>query len=247
MNILLYDGSFEGLLTCIYDSFYSKESITGIYAVSDFYSPLLLGNNIVEVETDESKFSKVKTAIINKIDPFALKKIYLVYLSNYSEKGMLIFNYLKKAFKLGKDTHLFLNINEIRLVDEINKRVNLESHRFKGFVRFNYINNKFLYASIEPDNDILELIIKHFTKRFSNELLIIHDVSREKAAVYNGKSYEIMPMNLEDYDTLSKYDDEYSELWKIYFKSTTINERRNLKLQSRMMPKRYWKHICEHQ
>ncbi|ETI99568.1 MAG: hypothetical protein Q611_LSC00264G0001, partial [Leuconostoc sp. DORA_2] len=39
--------------------------------------------------------------------------------------------------------------------------------------------------------------------------------------------------------------DEYSSLWKCYFKSTTIEERKNLRLQRQMMPKRYWKHIFE--
>lgn len=52
-------------------------------------------------------------------------------------------------------------------------------------------------------------------------------------------------MSIEDYKLLKEHDDEYCELWKTYFKSTTINERRNLKLQARMMPRRYWKHIFE--
>lgn len=246
MDVLLYDGSFEGLLTCIYDGFYSKTAPSGIYSSDEFNAPLLLGNTIT-ISSDETKFKKVKNAIKTKIDILALKKIYIVYLSNHPDKGMIIFNYLKTAFKLGKDVHLFLNFDEVRIIDEINKRVTLESHRFKGFVRFNYIDDKFLYSSIEPDNDILELLAEHFRKRFSQEYFIIHDISREKALIYNRSTYEIVPMSMDDYNILKKHNDEYSELWKAYFKSTAIKERRNLKLQSRMMPKRYWKHILEQQ
>lgn len=244
MEIFLYDDTFEGLLTAIYDGFYSKNPPTSIYGKSESNTPLLLGE-IIEVSTQNDKFKKVKNAIINKIDILCLKKVYMVYLSNYEDKGMVIFRYLKAAFKLGKDTHAFLNIDIIRLVDNINKRVSLESHRFKGFIRFNYIDNKFLYSSIEPDNDILELIGEHFKKRFPNEYFIIHDISREKALIYNRAYYEIINMSIDDYEKLSLHNDEYSNLWRGYFESTTIEERINPKLQSRMMPKRYWKHIFE--
>ncbi len=244
MSILLYDDSFEGLLTSIYDSFYSKTSIEGIYGKSDFNAPLLLGE-LVDIKTDMDKFQKVRNAIINKIDFLCLQKIYMVYLSSNHHKGMIIFNYLKIAFKLKKDVHSFLHIDVIRQIDQIKKQVSFEAHRFEGFIRFKSIDDLFLYSTIEPDNDILELIGNHFMKRFSNEYWIIHDISRNKALVYDSNSYEIIELSKEDCEKLIEHNDEYSALWKAYFKSTTIEERKNLSLQKRMMPKRYWKHIFE--
>jgi probable DNA metabolism protein len=244
MKLFIYDNTFEGLLTAIYDGFYSKEPPTYIYGSTDTNTPLLLGE-IIEIITNNYKFKKVKSAIINKVDFFALKKLYMVFLSNDKDKAMVIFKYLKIAFKLGDDVHNFLNIDEVRLVEDINRRVSIESHRFEGFIRFNYIDEKFLYASIEPDNDIVELLGDHFKNRFSKEYFIIHDISREKALIYNGFSYEIISMDKETYEKLKSHDDEYANLWKTYFKSTTIEERKNIKLQCRMMPKRYWKHILE--
>lgn len=245
MKIYLYDDTFEGLLTSIYDAFYSNGSPpTSIYGKSQTNTPLLLGN-IVEISTDINKFKKVKNAIINKINFLSLKKIYFVFLSNYEDKGIIIFNYLKIAFKLGPDVHDFLNINVIRLVDNITKKVLNECHRFEGFIRFNQIEEKLLYSSIEPDNDILELIGDHFKNRFPREYFIIHDISRQKALIYNTNFYEIIDMDIETYEKLKFHNDEYTDLWKTYFKATTIQERKNLKLQCRMMPKRYWKHILE--
>lgn len=244
MKSYIYDNTFEGLLTAIYDVFYSKIPPASIYSEKESSIPLLLGENI-KVVTEKDKFQKVKNAVIAKIDFLALKKIYIVYLSNYKEKAMIIYKYLKAAFKLGHDTHSFLNIDIIRLVDNINKQVTMECHRFEGFIRFNYLDEKFLYSSIEPDNDILELLGEHFKQRFPREYFIIHDISRDKALIYNGISYEIISMDKETYEKLRHHDDEYAALWKAYFKSTTIEERKNLKLQCRMMPKRYWKHILE--
>lgn len=245
MKIYLYDDTFEGLLTSIYDAFYANGSPpTSIYGKSQTNTPLLLGN-IVEISTDINKFKKVKNAIINKINFLSLKKIYFAFLSNYEDKGIIIFNYLKIAFKLGPDVHDFLNLDVIRLVDNITKKVLNECHRFEGFIRFNQIEEKLLYSSIEPDNDILELIGDHFKNRFPREYFIIHDISRQKALIYNTNFYEIIDMDMETYEKLKFHNDEYTDLWKTYFKATTIQERKNLKLQCRMMPKRYWKHILE--
>lgn len=244
MMIFLYDDTFEGLLTAIYNSFYSKSPSISIYGKSEPNTPLLLGE-IIEVITEKDKFLKVRNAIIKKIDFLSLKKIYMVYLSTYKDKSMIIFKYLKIAFKLGRDVHNFLNIDIVRLIDTINKRVSIERHRFEGFIRFNSISEKFLYSSIEPDNDILELLGEHFKSRFPREYFIIHDISREKALVYNTNFYEIITIDKDAYEKLRLYDDGYMNLWKAYFKSTTIDERTNLRLQCRMMPKRYWKHILE--
>ncbi|MDR3595218.1 TIGR03915 family putative DNA repair protein [Clostridium sp.] len=245
MNIYIYDDTFEGLLTAIYNAFYDKSLTVAIYDLNNYNNcPLLLGENI-EVITNEEKYLKVKYAIINKIDFLAFKKLYMIYLSNHIDKAIIIFKYLKIAFELGHDVHSFLNIDTIRLVDNINRQVSMECHRFEGFIRFNYIDEKFLYSSIEPDNDILELLGDHFKNRFPGEYFIIHDIYREKALIYNTILYEIIKMNKDTYEKLKFHDDEYTKLWKAYFKSTTIEERKNLKLQCRMMPKRYWKHILE--
>lgn len=244
MSILIYDDSFEGLLTSIYDAFYSKHEIDGIYGLSQYNAPLLLGE-IKNIETDLNKFEKVRNSIINKIDLLCLQKIYMVYLSNVEDKGMVIFKYLKIAFKYKKNIHAFLHIDIVRQIDEIKKRVSFEAHKFKGFVRFKSIDNNFLYCSIEPDNNILELIGDHFMKRFSNEYWIIHDISRNKAIIYDNNTYEIIELLQDDCKKLLDHKDEYSSLWKCYFKFTTIEERKNLRLQRQMMPKRYWKHIFE--
>jgi len=243
MKIFLYDGSFEGLLTSIYDSFYSKPSPEWIYNKYEL-KEFLMGE-VIDITTDKTKFERVKNGIIKKIDSLAFKKVYLVYLSNHKDKEIVILNYLKMAFKLKKDVHNFLNLDIVLLVDAINRRVLLESHRFEGFIRFNFINDRFLYSSIEPDNDILDIVAEHFKNRFPNEYWIIHDISRDKALIYDSKSYEIIPMSIKDYEELQKYNDKYALLWKEYFKSTTIIERKNTTLQKRMMPKRYWKHIME--
>ncbi|GAB6167803.1 TIGR03915 family putative DNA repair protein [Clostridium carnis] len=243
MIVYIYNGSFEGLLTCIYDSFYSKTPPFSICTETEETYNLL--NETVYVHNNIDKFKKVKRAIITKIDPLALTKVYTVYLSNHKNKGILIYNYLKLAFSRGSDIHKHLYIDVVKTVDLINRQVNLEAHRFTGFVRFKNISNKFLYSSIEPDNDILEIISPHFQRRFSNEYWIIHDIKRGLASVYNRISWEIIEIDNNLYNNTKNYNDDFEDLWREYFNSTTIKERINFKLQKRSMPKRYWKNLIE--
>ncbi|MFU7516245.1 TIGR03915 family putative DNA repair protein [Clostridium sp. HCS.1] len=240
---LVYEDSFEGFLTAIYYAFYSKEDIISIDTNS--YDDIDMLTTVKHLETDLEKYKKVKTAIVTKIDPLALSKIYSLYLSNYKNKGIICYKYLKTAFKIGSDIHKHLYLDVVREIDLIERRVSLEAHRFTGFVRFSLINNKFLYSPIEPDNNILELISPHFQRRFSNEYWIIHDIKRNIASVYNKVSWEITEMNDDIYNSLKNYNDEFEDLWKNYFVSITIKERANPKLQKRMMPKRYWKNLTE--
>ena len=52
MKIFIYDNTFEGLLTAIYDGFYSKEPPTSIYGINESNTPLLLGE-IIEIITEK--------------------------------------------------------------------------------------------------------------------------------------------------------------------------------------------------
>lgn len=239
----MYEDSFEGFLTAIYYAFYSKTLIESISTEEDLEINLL--SEIKYIDTDLNKYNKVKDSIVRKIDPLALNKIYKLYLSNYKNKGTLCYKYLKIAFKLGSDVHKHLHLDEVKEIDTIERRISLEAHRFNGFVRFISVNNNFLYSSIEPDNNILEIISPHFQNRFSNEYWIIHDVKRGIASIYDKISWEIREMDLEIYNNLKDYNDDFQSLWKGYFKSTTIQERINPKLQKRMMPKRYWNNLTE--
>ena len=240
---LIYNNSFEGFLTAIYHAFYSKEEIISITTDNNLEIDMLTKINYID--TDKEKYTKVKDAIVTKIDPLALNKIYKLYLSNYDNKELLCYNYLKIAFKIGSSIHKHLYLDEVRNLDLIERRVSLEAHRFHGFVRFSLINNNFLYSPIEPDNNILELISPHFQRRFKNEYWIIHDIKRNIASIYNKVSWEITEIDCNFYKFITNYKDEFEELWKSYFNSITIKERCNPKLQKRMMPKRYWSNLTE--
>ncbi len=72
---------------------------------------------------------------------------------------------------------------------------------------------------------------------------IIHDTKRELAIIYDGEKPTLGELKLEQVPKITP--GIYEELWKNYFKSTTILERENPRLQRRSMPKRYWTNLPE--
>lgn len=243
MIVYLFDGSFEGLLTAIYDSYYSKPHADYIYSKHQYKYNLL--DNVKHIDTDLEKYEKVYKAIENKISKNALNKIYLAYLSDMYDCYSYIYRYVIMGFKVGCEIDFHKNNDTVIYIDNCAKKVSLERHRMMGFVRFKSFNN-ILISKINPTHNVLELIAKHFSKRLSNENFIIYDENRDLALIYNKSSYYITNVDDKFKKMLESIDDNFYEaLWSEYFNSVNIPERENKKLQSRMMPKRYWKNLSE--
>lgn len=244
MNVFVFDSSFEGLLTAIYEAYYSDIKPGAIYSSLVYENNLF--DDIIKISTNMDKFQKVYNAIEEKISRESLRKIYYCYLSEAKESSNLIFSYIRMGFKIGKDIELHKNNDVVLRIDKLAKRVSLEKHRFTGFVRFKEVHN-ILYSTIAPDFNIIGLLGNHFKNRLTNEYFIINDTKRNIALVYNKEDYYLTSLDNKMKKSLENTSDtgDYSNLWKEYFKSTNIKERANSRLQRRSMPIRYWKNLTE--
>lgn len=244
MICYIFDGSFEGLLTSIYEAYYCKNKPEEIIPEWQFIPTLL--TEPVHIITDLEKSTKVYEAIKNKISKSALKLIYHVYLSELEGCCTMIYNYVRLGFKLGSEVDLHLHKDCVLGMHNTEKKVTNECHRMLGFVRFKSIDNMF-YSAIEPDHNILGLIASHFASRLPDENWIIHDFKRDLAVFYNKKEWIVTELSREKAeDFLIREENElYETLWKEFYKTIAIQDRINPGLQKRMMPARYWKHLTE--
>ncbi len=246
----LYDGSFDGLLTCIYYHYY-EAAASGIYQ-QDHYQPSLMVNTRI-VETNPAWAMRVYTAIEEKISRDALEKIYHVYLSSDSNKENLILNYLRLGFKMGAKVDHFHSHPDVYFLHKVNRKVTLETHRLLGLLRFKDMG-QFLYAAISPDHNILPLIADHFADRLAGERWIIHDLMRKLAIIYDGQNdkrqksirdkwyLSDFPYSLEE---IADKDQHWPELWQLYFNRIGIEARLNPRLQSQFVPQRYRRYLLE--
>lgn len=79
--------------------------------------------------------------------------------------------------------------------------------------------------------------------------LILHDKNRNLAFLYNAKNkkhYEIIEVPTDFQIThFSEEEKEFQSLWKTFFHTIAIKERKNARLQMQFMPKKYWIDLVE--
>ncbi len=243
MITYIYDGSFEGLLTSIYEAYYSSIKPDDIVS-----KEMYIENFIVEkkyIKTDIEKSQRVYEAIEMKISTESLKRVFYAYLSEIPNSEMMVLRYLQLGFKMGRDLDLNLSNDHVLNIDNIYKKVGTERHRVVGLLRFRKVTSDILYAQIEPDHNVIALVAPHFKARLSAENFIIHDIKREIAIFYNKSEWVVRDIERIEPFLVKDIEEDYEDLWKVYFNAISIERKTNIKLQKRNMPMRYWKHLTE--
>lgn len=252
MYLYTYDGTFEGLLTVVFEAYERKAWPTSIVK-EELAQPFIFGETITVV-ADEDKANRVWKGLQKKLSVGALQALYHTYLWEQANLEQIIFDYIKLAF----DTNESIEGNYAALcvlqVQQAAKQVHREKHRMEAFVRFEKTADELFYATISPDFNVLPLIIRHFEKRYADQRWAIYDTKRGFGAYYDlttvslvnfehaPSRYRVLPQGV-----LATDEDKYKQLWQVYFDNVNIPERKNPKLHLRHIPKRYWKYLSEKQ
>ena len=247
-----YDGTLEGILTCVFEAFASKQFPQQIYKQE---SAMLFAENFY-VTTDEQKANRVVAGLRKKISKSALQMLFICWLSEMEGIEMLLFNYICKSVTAEKSIELNFADPDVLELSKIYKKVNREAERMRQFVRFQKTADQFYFAAINPLYDVLPMIACHFEDRFADQQWIIYDIKRKYAIYYNLKKTEIV--HFEDLqidfrtgklrsEALAEDEKYFQSGWRQYLHSISIKERKNLRLQRQFMPKRFWNYLTEKQ
>ena len=241
--VYVYDGSFYGLLTAIFECYYNHEYPADIKEEYNLQTLLLC--DYFYTGTSNEKAERVIKSIISKISSKALYYIYCVYLSHADSKEMYIFDFIIAGFKFGSSIINRLNIDCVSNVSSIAQAVAHEAENYLGFIRFKKLKDGIYYSEIEPKSRILPIVSNHFCKRFQSMSFIINDLTHKECLFYNGKNYEIY--EVDNNPCLEYCDDEqfFSDMWKEFYNTIEIKERHNERCRMSHMPKRYWKYMTE--
>jgi len=242
-KIYLYDGTFNGLLTIVFDSYLSKTIPLNIISESEYTFNLL--DSTEKIFTDEEKSQRIFNGVVKNISYDALYYSYYAFLSNGKDKEINILKYLVNGFLIGPKIDTMLSIDYVFNVQIYKKRMLFESHRLKGLLRFIELNDNLYYASIHPDNNVVEDLGQHFVKRLPTQNFIIHDKIKNIMFLYDTNQYKIIDAALLPNIDISEVERKYQDLWKAFYKTIAIKERTNPRLQMQYMPKKYWNDLIE--
>lgn len=250
MTYLNYDGSFQGLLTAIFDVYDHKLAEANIVTEQDFYPSMF--DQKQEVITIDTKADRVWQALKKKLSSNGTRQFYKTFLSE--EKNME--NHL-----LSFAQHVFTNVQNIEgdfghpavlYVAQTAKKVDREKHRMEAFVRFQLLKDNIYFSSIQPDYNVLPLIERHFKERYADQQWIIYDATRDYGLHYDLHEVHIIEFKFAEgmsaLHTSGAIDDKeplYQLLWRQYFSSVNIKERKNTRLHLQHMPRRHWKYLPE--
>lgn len=252
--IFIYDGSYEGLLSCIFVIF-KQRCIPVAISTEDRYQFSLL-DEVTHVATDDESAARVVKGVDERTNSQASTLIYKLFLSELPESEMLIYQVIHAIIRKGDKSILenFANPFILKAM-QIEKMMHREVHRMHAFVRFQKSRDGLFYAAIDPDFDVLPLIGDHFERRYADQDWLIFDTKRHYGLHYDQTKMSfvnatdpvmaINPAVFEDDSFQDAREKEYQALWKNYFHAVNIQERNNAKLHLRHMPKRYWKYLTE--
>lgn len=251
-KIYLCSDSIDGIFTAIYTAWNSRYGHNNIKIQEkndNNYADMELFSEYITVVEDLELSFKVAQTIKDKISEEAYQMVCRVALSNSEWKADLIYRFLIIGFHMGIKVLEHLSNEVISDMYQIDKYVNNETHHFLGFLRFLEQDNGLLTSVIHPKNNVISLITPHFVDRLPKERFVIFDNNRNVASLHMpGKPWILAEANEVDLVRkmgFSKEEDEYSDLWRTFFRHVVIEERINHKLQRNNLPLRFRNDITE--
>lgn len=253
MTVFLFDKSFEGLLTVVFEA-YSRHIFPDLLLEEGETLPLF-HDGVISVPTDETKAARVWHGLQNKLSASALQAVAECWLAEEPETPMLLFRYVCKVIDSPRSIETNFADQVILDFSRMWKRVDWERTRLVQFIRFQKTADGIYFAAVGPQKNALPLVVPHFRDRFSDQPWIIYDIRRSYGFYHN--LTEVTQITLDNaslasdgrlpHEMLAEDEDLYQELWRTYFRSICIKERINPRKHRQDMPERYWKYLTEKQ
>ena len=253
MVTVVYDGTFEGWLTAVFEVFEYKFTDVEMTTKDRFQANVF--NRHHESIFDPNKSSRVWKGLAGKMSAAALSQIYKAFLSEDKGIEQVLLQYVQYAFSKAQSIESDYSNSAVLTVVQTAKKVHREKHRMEAFIRFQLTGDHLYYAICQPDFNVLPLIEKHFKNRYADQRWLIYDSQRKYGIYYDLTTVDTIQLSFNEQTNNGKYiaviadekEEIYQKLWLQYFTSVNIAARKNTKLHIQHMPKRYWKFLPEKQ
>lgn len=255
MTWIVYDGSFSGLLCGIFTIYERRLSVVRMCRQEKLHPDVFA--EVINIETDKEKGKRVWTGMKKRLSAKGLQWFYYTYLSELPEMEDMLISFARMVFDHKENVENNYGHPAVIRISDTAKKIGREKHRMEAFVRFRHTKENIYYATIQPDFNVLPLITPHFKSRYADQHWLIYDLQRKYGINYNADSGKVGEVYIdwnedvkpgaEPPNIFTPEEAHYQQLWKDYFKSTGILQRKNMRLHIQHVPKRYWKHLIEKQ
>jgi probable DNA metabolism protein len=250
MYTLVYDGTFEGLLTAVFEIYDRK--LFHVKLIKGEWRTSAMFEEVLQVITDEHRANRVLKGLRKKLSAAGIQRLYIAHMAEMENEESAIVGFIRYVFDTDVNVEEDYGNKYVMRLSEILKMVRREKHRMEAFIRFQKLKDETYYAAIEPDFNVLPLIIRHFKNRYTDQKWIIYDIKRRYGIHYDLHDTQYITLDFSEVnkpaDVISAFTEDekiYQQLWKSYFTSVNIVAKKNTRLHLRHIPKRYWRHLTE--
>ncbi|WP_439697221.1 TIGR03915 family putative DNA repair protein [Mucilaginibacter sp. AW1-7] len=250
MYTLVYDGTFEGLLTAVFEIYDRK--LFHVKLIKGEWRTSAMFEEVLQVTTDGHRANRVLMGLRKKLSAAGIQRLYIAHMAEMENEESAIVGFIRYVFDTDVNVEEDYGNKYVMRLSEILKMVRREKHRMEAFIRFQKLKDETYYAAIEPDFNVLPLIIRHFKNRYTDQKWIIYDIKRRYGIHYDLHDTQYITLDFSEVnksaDVISAFTEDekiYQQLWKSYFTSVNIVARKNTRLHLRHIPKRYWRHLTE--
>jgi probable DNA metabolism protein len=246
MTELLYDGSFDGFLCAAWRYL----SIPGPVRMSELSEQATeLFRPAFSIPTDPETARRMQDRFVAAAGVEELKTLLLVHAASDPRRLTLLMDYVRETLRAGTGIGDRMGSPLVVAVQKMRAHVLWEIGKLLGFVRLRRSATGVWYAPISPEANVVGFLGPHFAERFPDQDLLLHDVPRGIAFWCTrgaGGIVDLQGVPTRLHALLSTDREPLVEsTWRAYFDAIAIPERRNPRLQEKLMPRRYWKDLIE--
>ncbi len=236
------DGSFHGILCCVYEIYTKKEFPACILTPE---SPATLYPE-KWIETDKAHGERVWRSLPQKLGRQGARMVRDGYWTCVPEKELLLCRFIVKGYRYGPQISEMLADDTVNALRQALKHLYNEAHLFCGFARFS-VQGQVMTGVITPKNRVLPLVKEHFCSRYPEEYFLLYDKTHREALMHQPGRGEIIPMEEFIPNAPDEVERNFRRLWKKFYDTVAIRERENPRCRMTHMPKRYWGDMTEFQ
>lgn len=248
MHLFIYDKSFEGLLSAIFDAYSLKALPLTLCGPED-----LRAAGARRVETSPEKSRRVFSALQQRLSAQGLNNLLLAWLAEEADGEALLVRAICKALEAkGQRTADNPGDPDFLSLERLARRLRRQTERYAGFARFQKSVHGVYCALIAPEGNVLPLLRGHFAGRFGDQPWLLYDVRRHYGVLRQAGAFREVFLDeacIQDGglrpELLAEEEKGWQELWRAYHAAAAISERWNPLLQAKLMPKKFWKYITE--
>ena len=240
--IYRYDGSFQGFLCCVFESYVHREPPMGFQGPEDLEPTLF---PVRWVEADSAHARRIAESIRRR-SAWAGELTEKGFLTCAPDREMMLFRFIAALYSEGPSLLRRLSDAAVLPLLQAVRHLEGEAHLLKGFVRFSDLGGT-LVGEIAPKNRVLPLLRPHFCARFYNERLLLYDRTHREALFYENGKWAILPLDHFEMARPDAREAQFRRLWKRFYDTVAIRERYNPRCRRTQMPMRYWGTMTEFQ